>query len=198
MLKRIFLAINLPEEVKKEIKTYQDRVGQELDQACPLPGKSVSWMVDPQNLHLTLAFLGNIKEEKLENLYKAVEEAIQGQKSLEINLTKTIYGPPGKIPPRMIWLQIEPTQELSQLKKALDKGMEKAEGFYFAREKRDFSPHITLTRLNTLVWSRIEPEERPVVEEEINLQIRADSLEIMESRLKKSGAEYSILKSFKF
>lgn len=196
MLKRIFLAVNLPEEVKTEIKNYEDRVKAELDRACPLPGKSVVRLVDPENLHLTLAFLGNIKEEKLENLYSAVEKATQNQKSFKINLTRAFYGPLGKIPPRMIWLQIEPTEELGQLKKSLDRELEGAEGFYFTREKRDFSPHITLARLNTLAWSRIEPEERPKIEEELNLEAPAESLEVMESELKKSGAEYSILRSF--
>ncbi len=198
MLKRIFLAINLPREIKKEIKNYQDRIGHELDQACPLPNQRVSRLTDPENLHLTLAFLGNIKEDRLMDLYGVVERSVSNQETLKIYLTQTVYGPPGKTPPRMIWLQIEPTEELSQLKKTLNENLERAEGFYFTREKRDFSPHITLARLNTLAWSRIEPEERPVVEEEINLLFKPKSVDVMESELRKKGPKYSCLKSFSF
>ena len=66
----------------------------------------------------------------------------------------------------------------------------------FSTEARAFSPHITLGRIKTWEWKNIEPEERPEVKEDIDLNFQVDSIEVMESQLKKSGAEYAILESF--
>ncbi len=62
-------------------------------------------------------------------------------------------------------------------------------------EELNFSPHITLGRIRTWEFRRIEPEERPEVNEEINLNFEVNSIEVMESTLKRGGAEYTILES---
>ena len=64
-------------------------------------------------------------------------------------------------------------------------------------EKREFSPHITLARIKTWQWREIEPEERPEIEREIDLNFEVNSIEVMESAIKRTGAEYNILESIK-
>lgn len=192
------MAINLPQEVKKKIGDYQKEKKELLDSALCLPGKRVAKWVNPENLHLTLIFLGNIKKEKIEKLFASIEQEVEKTKPFQINLEKAVYAPPGKTPPRMIWLKVKKSDSLKQLKKGIDKSLSQNSSFFFSSEPREFSPHITLSRINTLAWSQIEPEERPNIEEDFNLEILVDSLKLMESKLKKEGAEYSILKNFTF
>ena len=66
----------------------------------------------------------------------------------------------------------------------------------YSAPKRRYVPHITLGRINKLKWRRYSPEERPQINEEINLSFEAESIEMMESKLKRTGAEYHVLKSF--
>ena len=63
-------------------------------------------------------------------------------------------------------------------------------------ESKGFSPHITLARIGQWEWKRIEPEERPEINEDINFVFEVDSIEIMESELKRGGAIYSVFESY--
>ena len=55
----------------------------------------------------------------------------------------------------------------------------------------------TLARIKQWVWKRIEPDERPDVERDLDLSFEVGSIDIMESKLKRSGPEYILLKSIK-
>ncbi len=171
---RVFIAINLPEKVKKRLTDYQERW-------LELP---VRWTKE-DNLHITLFFLGNLIDEEIVDACKIVREIASKHSSFSINLNKICYGPVGKIPPKMIWAIGEKTEEFVSLRK--DMG--------FKSEKGGFSPHITLGRIRAFEWKRIEPEERPQVEEDINFNFEVNSIEVMESVLKRGGPEYTILES---
>jgi len=60
------------------------------------------------------------------------------------------------------------------------------------------TPHITLGRIKTWQFRQIEPEERPEINEDIDLTFEVKSIEIMESQLKKGGPEYTVLESVPF
>ena len=64
-----------------------------------------------------------------------------------------------------------------------------------SEREKDYIPHITLGRLKQWEFRAIEPEERPEVNEEIDLSFEVSFIDIMESRLKRGGAEYAILES---
>jgi len=176
MRHRIFIAINLPEKLKKKLAEYQNRWSD-------LPAK---WTKD-YNIHITLAFLGYVATEELPDVCKSVEEIISLHNVFEINLSKISYD---RTPPKMIWAIGEKTKELDLLKKDLDSKLETSEG-------REFTLHITLARIRKWDWQKIEPEERPEINEDINMNFNVDSIEIVESVLKKRGPEYTILESYK-
>ncbi|MBI2626081.1 MAG: hypothetical protein HYW69_00615 [Candidatus Nealsonbacteria bacterium] len=161
MRHRIFIAINLPEDIKKQLTSYQ----------YLWPELPVRW-IKSDNLHITLDFLGYVSDEELLNVFQNAEELASGHKSFDITLNKICYGPLNKIPPRMIWAVGEKIQEFNLI------------------------PHITLGRIKTWAWKQIEPEERPEISKEINLSFEVESIEVMESVLKKGGPEYEILESY--
>jgi len=179
---RIFIAINLPSDVKKQLNLYKDKWQE-------LPAK---W-TNSNNIHITLEFLGNLTDEELGEVCVAVKEVAQIHNSFNISLNKIIYGPLKKIPPRMIWVKGEVSKELTLLKNDLQRSL--LEIVRFVPDTGIFLPHITLARISAWEWRKIEPEERPDVDENIDFIFTVESIEVMESILKKGGPEYTVVES---
>ena len=181
---RVFIAINLPEEIKKKLASYQEKIEElftPLD-SCKANltgftphlfkkgGGPIRW-TKKDNLHITLEFLGYVADNELLEICQNTKQLASKLRPFTVTLNKICYGPPKKMPPRMIWAVGEKIKEFN------------------------LSPHITLGRIRTWEWRALEPEERPQIDEEINLSFEVKSIEVMESHLKKGGAEYSILES---
>ena len=180
MKHRIFIAVNLPKEVIKQLVNYQSK----------WPELPIKW-IRPENLHITLIFLGDVNDSELVEICNTSKEIVEQHYSFGINLNQICYGPPKKMPPRMVWVKGEKSQQLSDLKKDLESAL--LEKVNFHQENRAFSPHITLGRIRTWDWKKIEPEERPTVNEMIDLGFEVGSIDVMESELKRDGPRYTIL-----
>ncbi len=181
MRHRLFIAINLPEKVKSKLSSYSLKYQE-------LPAK---W-TKKQNIHITLLFLGYIQEDEISEILKNTEQVVKSHNSFSLTLNKICYGPPKKTP-RMVWAAGEKSEKLGKLRTDLENSLSNLD---FEKEKRAYSPHITLARLRQWEFRNIEPEERPGIEQDINLSFEVNSIEIMESQLKRTGAEYTILNSF--
>ncbi len=181
MSHRIFIAVNLPENVKKKLAEYEEG----------WPDLPVRW-TKKENLHITLVFLGYLNDEELLETINIAKDIAPKIKPFSINLNRIIYGPPKKMPPRIVWVEGEKNQELADLQKDLENslygGSEKS-------EMKPYSPHITLGRIKTWEFRKLEPEERPEVNKDISLSFEVNSIEVMESQLKRGGPEYTILES---
>ena len=92
MKHRVFIAINLPEGVKKKLASHKDK----------WPELPARWTKE-DNLHITLEFLGYVSDEEILEILKTAEETASKHASFEVKLNKICYGPLGKMPPRMIW-----------------------------------------------------------------------------------------------
>ncbi len=166
MQSRIFIAINLPEKIKKELSSFQAK----------WPELPCRW-TKKENLHITLEFLGCITDEELIELCQKTKEMASGKKVFSIHLNKICYGPPSRLdkvenrPPRMVWVMGERIKEFN------------------------LTPHITLGRIKIWQFRQIEPEERPEINEDIDLSFEVNSIEVMESELKKGGSKYIILET---
>jgi len=180
---RLFIAINLPEKIKNRLASYQNNWPQ-------LPAK---W-TRPENLHITLLFLGNVAEQDIPAALEIVKNTAQKYPPVNLKLTKISYGPPQKIPPRMVWILAEKNEFLADLKKDIEQQLID-QNVHFQIEDRGFVPHITFARLNNWELRQIDPEEVPQIDEAINFDFEAKTIELMESQAKKSGAEYDILES---
>ncbi len=197
MRHRIFIAINLPEDIKKQLSIYQSK----------WPELPVRW-TKKDNLHITLVFLGYVKDEELPEILKAVKETASRNQPFLINLSKICYGPTGyhdKVvnrPPRMVWAEGEKSQELGNLQIGLEKAILESftshpphQNLVGGGSGRPYAPHINLGRLKIWEFKAIEPEQRPEISEEISLSFEVNSIEIMESRLKPKGPDYFVLES---
>ena len=176
MLHRIFIAINLPESVKTELFSYQKK----------WPGLPARW-IKPENMHITLVFYGNASDKEVEEIATTAKDIAKKHKTFTLKLSNIVYGPTTS-QPRMLWAAGETSKELLSLQKDLGTALGRL-------EKREFSLHLTLARFREWEFQRMEAAERPEVNEEISLEIPVHSIEIMESTLKRGGAEYTICES---
>ena len=185
MKRRLFIAIDLPENIKEKLLSEQKKY-------TDLP---IKW-AKKDNLHITLIFIGYVQDGQIVEICQLVKKIAAHYQPFSINLNKICYGPPKIMPPRMIWVQGEKINELTSLKQDLEKSLTNS-GINFASENREFHPHITLARLKQWEWQKIDPTERPEINEDISLDFEVKSVEIMESKLKRGGAEYTVLESIK-
>jgi len=182
---RIFIAINLPENIKKELSSFQAK----------WPELPCHW-TKKENLHITLIFLGYLNDEELLEVCKIAKEVASRNSSFSINLNKICYGPQKKMPPRMIWAEGEKSEELGRLQRNLENSLFAVSIKSLKEpEVRPYKPHITLGRIRQWEFRQIEPEERPEVSEEISLSFPVESIEVMESVLKREGSEYTVLET---
>ena len=181
---RIFIAINLPEDVKKQLLEYKNKWPE-------LPARWVS----KDNLHLTLAFLGNTSNQELAEVCKLIQIVGGRHQPFSLEFTKIVYGPDQRRP-SMIWATGEKSSELTVLQKGVETALAESSEIHYRSEKRPYTSHLTLARLKTFELQRMETEELPNVNEEISLSFKVTSIEVMESTLRRSGAQYTILQSF--
>ena len=188
--KRLFVAINLPEEIKKNLFCFKNRY-------LEIPAR---W-TKKENLHITLYFIGYVSEKNLEKIRKALKEITLNNYFFELSFVRINYGPPESKIPRMIWVSFNESKNLLKINQEIEKNISEIKLENFMIEKRNFSPHITLARIRQMDFKKMNPEELPKIDEEIGppaggLTFNVCSIELMESNLKRTGAEYKILESF--
>jgi 2'-5' RNA ligase len=177
--RRIFIAINLSDRIKKRIVEVTQKWA----------GLPVRW-TKKDNLHITLVFIGYVDNEEMLEICQTVQRIGQKSQSFEIKLKQVCFGPPNK-EARMIWLQGEINQNLSELKNNLEEALFENTGY--RKENRSFKPHITLARIYQREWKNLK--DKPEIGEEISLSFPVDSIEIMESHLSNKGPDYVVLES---
>lgn len=183
---RVFIAIELPDEVKKQL-------AQVLVELRRLPF-SVKW-VEPKNLHLTLAFLGYLEKDKLAGLYRAVKKSEVGIAPFGLKLTRIISFPSFNRP-RVIVLEL--SGEVFWLEK-----LQKALGENLAREGiecRIKPAHLTLGR----VRAKVKKGDRAKLGKKLadfpfsfQREIFVDRLVVFKSELSSQGPVYTPLKEFR-
>ncbi len=193
---RIFIAINLPEDIKRELAKYEQK----------WPELPARW-TNKNQLHITLEFLGDLTGQELAEVCKVANEVARRHKSFSVSLGKVCYGGRSEAKPtflevglaspqvpRMVWVEGEKSDNLKDLKEDLVECLKKEMRFR-PEGRQGFTPHITLARINEWQFKSIEPEERPEINEDIDLTFSVESIEVMESELKRGGPVYTILES---
>jgi 2'-5' RNA ligase len=183
---RLFVALNLPKKEKDRIFRAA-RVLRDFE----LP---VRWL-EPDKFHITLKFLGDVTEERIEAVEEAVGRVAHATGALELEI-----GGFGAFPtirrPQVIWVGIEPTPAIRCLKQDLEWALTDCG---FDRETRAFHPHLTLGRSE---GQNGAGAFRGLDDRAAGLtyrgEIKVRKLDLMRSRLSKAGASYSLHRSTTF
>jgi 2'-5' RNA ligase len=178
---RTFICIELPDELKT-------RIGEIQAQLKPY-SSGISW-VRPQNIHLTLKFLGNVEEAQIDALGKRVSEmAVHYTPFTLIPEGKGVF--PHEKSPRVFWIGIgDDSGKLVQLAERIEEGLVQ---FGFEKEKRPFKPHLTIARVRPF---RKPKELTPafLATAFSSNPFEVDHITIMRSDLEPTGAVYTPLK----
>ena len=181
---RVFVALEIPSAVRENLAALLN--------AFRSVSAQTRW-VRPENLHVTLKFIGEAAEAKL----AAIRSALAGVRS-EQPVTLAFRGLgffPNEKHPRVFWAGAEASPNLKILAADIDHA---AETLGIPLEKRLFSPHLTLARFEP---PRLPEKLRAAILENAERDfgsLRTSQFHLIESKLKPSGAEYTTLESFTF
>jgi 2'-5' RNA ligase len=134
MLVRTFIALELSGALKKGILN----LAKELERR----GVRASW-ARAGTLHLTLKFLGDVEEALIPDVVAAIARAASEVSPFAFD-SLSVGAFPSPRRPRIIWLGVEPVDELYELQGAIEQELTV---LGFPRERRRFKPHITIARL---------------------------------------------------
>ncbi len=181
---RTFIAVELPPGMKRKIEEVQ----------APLKKTDtfVSW-VKPGSVHVTLKFLGEVAEERIEDVFHGTERALKESKVFSLSL-KDLGCFPNLRRPRVVWVGVDKGKDdLTQMQKQIEEELFKLR---FPKEQRSFSPHLTIGRVKSprniealtglIETMKFETEE-----------VKVDEVVVMKSQLHPQGAIYTPLKEIK-
>lgn len=181
---RTFIAIELPQEIRDFLGRIQEQL--------KTSGADVKW-VNPENIHLTLKFLGEIDEKKMAKISEILNDIAENKNSFQIRIS-SLGAFPNMDFPRVIWVGIgQGDAETKAIAKELE---EKIVRLGIPKEDRPFSSHITIGRTRStlnrekLVRSLVSMEDK--VEKE-NLTFSATKITLFKSTLTPKGPIYETL-----
>jgi len=176
---RSFVAIDVAPPVLKALQELRaELAGHKAD---------VRW-VRPEGLHATLKFLGYVDAPRLEKVHAALEAAVHTHAALRVRVQGLGVFPTLRRP-RVLWVGLE-GDGLAELAASVDAALAP---LGFERERRGFTPHITLGRVNSLRgWPRIEEDFKAHLADDFG-DSDVSAVTIYQSTLGRDGAVYSPL-----
>jgi 2'-5' RNA ligase len=135
---RTFIGIDPGKPIRDRLVALQETLGRSAG--------DVKW-VEPENLHVTLLFLGEVDMIDVPDLCRTVADNLQGQSSFSMSIEKVGCFPNSRRP-RILWAGVgEGVQEVVAVHDALETPL--MELGCYRREDRQFTPHITLGRIKS-------------------------------------------------
>jgi 2'-5' RNA ligase len=175
---RTFIAIEIPTEIKSALTALQT----DLRRA----GADVSW-TKPENMHLTLNFLGEVDERRIGEIEKACVSSSAEFQPFTLSLNGTGVFPNAR-QPRILWAGVAGEIEKAvEMRRRLE---ERLALIGFEPEEKDFRPHLTIGRVKSNRKTRellalADAHGLPA------LSFVVTEIVLMKSELRPEGAEYT-------
>lgn len=182
---RVFIAVELPDEIRKNIV--------ELINELKEVGSDVKWL-EEKNLHITLKFLGWVEDRKINDVIELTAKAVAGTGSFKAKFEGLGTFPPGKTP-RVVWAGVSEGAE--KMKKLADSLEETLSNAGYRSEEREFNSHVTIGRVKEKkgvdkLREKLGDYKDPKFGETI-----VDHINIMKSTLTPKGPIYEKVKEVK-
>jgi len=133
---RTFLALDIGKTIRDRLITLQETLGR--------AAADVKW-VEPENLHVTLLFLGEVDDRELPAICRAAQEAVADLPAFPLSIEGAGCFPNPRRP-RVLWVGVgQGLQEVVAIHDAMEGKL--LELGCYRREERKFTPHITLGRV---------------------------------------------------
>ncbi len=170
----------------RKLETYANKLKEDISDAV------IGKWVEPQNLHITLQFIGEIEEDKRIDILYNLEEI--SNLFGPFNVAYTGLGAfPNTNKPRILWIGI--SKGTNQLKSLANKIIKANIKSNIHSDSKPFYPHVSICRINELISNKIYPalrrnKETFFMEEEIN------KIALVKSSLTSVGPVYTIVQEF--
>jgi RNA 2',3'-cyclic 3'-phosphodiesterase len=179
---RIFIAIELPEFIREKLIRHSMKL-REL-----APGAQASWS-RPENVHLTLKFIGEVEQTRAAQLSEATERAAEKCTSFRVGVAGCGAFPP-RGAPRVLWIGLnDPQGKLAKLHAELEHECGRVG---FAKEIRAFHPHLTLARLRKPDHAKALAAAHQEMQFE-GEEFKASEVLVVRSELSSAGSKYTTL-----
>ena len=177
---RAFVGIDIDEAVRQNLLATQRQ----------LAGTGAQLkLVEPENIHVTMKFLGDIREDQAGAITEALQAAVEGIKPFEISV-RGIGAFPNLSYIRVVWAGVsDGLEQVASIQKRIDQNLAKL-GF---KPERDFVPHLTLARAKSAAG-----KERLIefLKGGVNVEFgscHVSAVELKQSTLTPKGPIYSTL-----
>ncbi len=185
MMLRSFIAVELPEGIQQAISLCTARL------KAVLPGRLVRW-VAPQNIHLTLQFLGEVSPADLDRLADALQAETASHAGFEGQVSGLgIF--PDRYRPRVLWVGMQAPDDLPTLQRGVQAVTTR---LGFPADRHAFSPHLTIGRVNQDAERAEIPKIQPALQKAdpgLLGSFIVESIHIFKSDLRPSGPIYTRL-----
>ena len=176
MDKRCFIAINIPDDVKKDIETY-------IETLKSINDKNIRF-VQLTSLHITLHFLGNLEENKIQEVINLIKDVSSHHNVFQL-VTGNISCFPNLARPRIVYIDnMDIRQNALVLQRELGERLDKVN---IKTDTRVWTPHITIARIKFATSFHV-----PNISLK-NSDFSVTSADLMESRLTSLGPIYSCI-----
>ena len=181
---RCFIAINIDEQIRKGLSNLQNELRRKVD----IRKGDVKW-VNPEITHLTLKFLGEIKDEQVVDVCNITAYVAGRHRRFELDVGSV--GHFGGRSARVLWIGAgEGCESLLQLHDDLEQQLEQAD---WPREARKFAAHLTLCRIrNSKAGIKLAQASREYTDFELGT-LSVDSVTVYQSELTPQGPIYTAL-----
>jgi 2'-5' RNA ligase len=193
---RVFIAIDIDDKIRKAIADVQ----RQLDTKVDIRQGDVKW-VEPENIHLTLKFLGEIEDEQAPEVCDIVKQVAASYKNFVLDIESVGSFPQlgslrgGGRSAKVVWVGVtKGAGELLTLQKDLESRLAQAG---YPPEEREFSAHLTVCRVKNLK-AGFKLAEAVGQFAKLKLgSVAADAIHVYQSQLTPAGPVYTLLGSFK-
>lgn len=180
MTNRLFIAFDIPESIQAELITLRDSL-------YGLPN-DIKWE-EIDKFHVTIKFLGDVGENLTDLILRRLEE-VEFNQILTSFSNFAFFKKFGSL--KILYTKLENNKNIQEFYKVIEN---ECELLGFEKENRKYHPHLTLLRIKNdinlnklLIFNNFEIP---------NLSFKINSFSIIKSKLKLTGSEYSVIKSFK-
>jgi len=177
---RLFIALIIPLHIREEIVKLRKGF---------LAGTATYKWEPIDKIHLTIKFIGEVKDEMVDNIIKKIS-FVEVYNKFECCLTGfDFFYRSGK--PSIFYSSLQIDKVIIEVVRKINSGLEE---FGVQVEKKDFKTHLTLLRLKG--YEDIEPLKE-ICKNKLNIRFIADTIVLYKSRLHPHGSEYIELKNYK-
>jgi RNA 2',3'-cyclic 3'-phosphodiesterase len=179
---RAFMAVDVDRRLSYKIQKIQKDL---IKTDAPLK------LVEPDNLHFTFKFFGDITSEQTEQIISITQNKLENYRAFSLNIEGVgVFPHPGYM--RVIWLGIKEPEKFSQLQKDLDEEYVKM-GF---KKERSYTPHLTIARVKGSQNKEFLADKMAQLKDIDIGEMTVEKLVLKKSELTPVGPIYTDVKDF--